>query len=111
MKPFPTIAASVTAVGVLGLVASSFGHASAAGDYLFDVATVCIIAGPLIFFSYVLVGLGLEFAAVNRPLAPPKMAVLHQPIPALWPGDAHWVPEGLLRQRKGPLNPSTGRAI
>lgn len=109
MKFFPTFAAAITALGVVALVVSSLAHASAAGDWFFNVAAICIVAGPLIFFAHVIGGLWLEFASINRAFEV-KSAVFAQPLaPALWPARDQSIPEGLRRERKGPLNPSTGR--
>jgi len=110
---FPTIAAAITIIGLVGFVVSSLVYPSTAGDLLFNAAAVCIVAGPLIFFSYVVIGLCIEFVSVNRKSdmsiaarAPPRDA-LEVPLSRI--GSYVWIPEGLLRERKGPLNPATGR--
>ena len=59
---FPMAAAVVTLVGVFGLVTSAFVNASAA-DLIFDVAGVCLVGGPLMFFGYVIIGLCIEFTS------------------------------------------------
>ncbi len=61
----PIVAAIVFLVGAGGLVLSSL--APIVGDGVFNFAAVCLVAGPLIFFFYVMIGLCLEFVAVNRP--------------------------------------------
>jgi hypothetical protein len=110
---FPIIAAMVTLVGAVGLVISSLVSSSGAGDMVFNAAAICIVVGPLIFFSYVMIGLCLEFASTNKPEV--KIATL-VPSPDLLVAPLSYVafderlPEGLRRERKGPLNPSTGRA-
>jgi ABC-type multidrug transport system fused ATPase/permease subunit len=109
MKFFPTFAAAITALGVGALVVSSLAHASAAGDWFFNVAAICMVAGPLIFFTHVIAGLWLEFASINRTFEI-RRTIFAQPLaPALWPALDQSIPEGLRRERKGPLNPSTGR--
>ena len=110
---FPIIASMVTFVGAIGFVISSFVSASAAGDLVFNAAAICIIAGPLIFFSYVIIGLCIEFAGTNQKpevkiaVRGPLLAVPPAPLSHVAVGEG--LPEGLLRERKGPLNPSTGR--
>jgi hypothetical protein len=110
---FPVIAAMVTLVGAVGFVISSLVPASGAGDLVFNLAAICIIAGPLIFFSYVIIGLCIEFASTNQ--KPEVRIAVHSPLLAVPPAPLSHVavgellPEGLLRERKGPLNPSTGR--
>lgn len=102
---FPIVAAIVFSIGIGGLVIASL--APMGGDAVFNFAAVCMLAGPLIFFFYVMMGLFLEFVAVNRP---PVVAVAsYAPDPP-----SRFVyeqfPEGLRRERKGPLNRSSGRA-
>jgi hypothetical protein len=108
---FQTLAAIITLVGVIGFVISSLLHASGAGDFLFNAAAICITIGPLIFFCYVIIGLCLEFASITRKTEV-KIAV-HVPsvsVPVGMPSHLNWMPEGLRRERNGPLSPSTGRA-
>jgi hypothetical protein len=109
---FPTIAAAITIIGLVGFVVSSLFHWSTAGDLLFNAAAACIVAGPLIFFWYVIIGLCIEFISVDRKSnvsiavrgPSPDVAAPHARIVS-----QVWIPEGLLRDRKGPLNPATGR--
>ncbi len=109
----PIIAAMITLVGAVGFVISSLVSASAAGDPVFNSAAICIIAGPLIFFSYVIIGLCIEFAGTNQKpevriaVRGPLLAVPPAPLSHVAVGEG--LPEGLRRERKGPLNPSTGR--
>ena len=108
---FPTLAAIVTLVGVIGFVISSLLHASGAGDFLFNAAAICITIGPLIFFCYVIIGLCLEFASITRKTE--VRIAAHVPpvnVPVGMPSHFDWMPEGMRRERKGPLSPSTGRA-
>jgi hypothetical protein len=110
---FPIIAAMVTLVGAVGFVVSSLVSASTAGDLVFNVAATCIIAGPLIFFSYVIIGLCIEFASAGQ--KPEVRIAVRGPLLAVPPAllsrvaFGEGLPEGLRRERKGPLNPSTGR--
>ena len=104
----------ITLVGAVGFVISSLVSASAAGDPVFNSAAICIIVGPLVFFSYVIIGLCMEFAStdpkpeVRITMRGPSLVV---PEAALsYAAVAESLPEGLRRERKGPLNPSTGRA-
>ena len=109
---FPAVAAIITLVGAAGFVISSLVHASAAANFIFNASAFCMVAGPLIFLCYVVIGLWLEFVSVNR--IPAVRRVARGPSPDLaQPGPAamdEWIPEGLLREHKGPLNRSTGRA-
>ena len=108
----PIIAAMITLVGAVGFVISSLVSASAAGDPVFNSAAICIIVGPLVFFSYVIIGLCLEFAS---PYPKPEVRIMRGPSLAVpeaalsHAAFAEGLPEGLRRERKGPLNPSTGR--
>jgi hypothetical protein len=110
---FPTIAAAITTIGLVGFVVSSLIYSSTAGDLIFNAAAVCMAAGPLIFFSYVVVGLCIEFVRVNRKsdVSIAARAPSRDPLEVRLSHIASqvWVPEGLLRERKGPLNPATGR--
>ena len=106
----PIVAAIVFLAGAGGLVLSSL--VPILGDGFFNFAAACLVAGPLIFFFYVIIGLFLEFVDANRPPAVSTI-VLGQAVYA--PASlSHFVyeqiPEGLRRERKGPLNPSSGRA-
>ena len=110
---FPIIAAMVTLAGGVGLVISSLVYASAGADAVFNAAAICMVVGPLIFFSYVMIGLCIEFASTNQ--KPEAKIAARGPslaVPAASPAHAfdEDLPEGLRRERKGPLNPSTGRA-
>ena len=108
------VAAIVTLTGAVGFVLSSLIHASAAADFIFNAAAFCLLAGPLVFFSYVVIGMCMEFARINR--KPVVMIVAPAPsfvVPAVLPRHALFnesLPEGLRRAPKGPMNPSTGRA-
>jgi hypothetical protein len=113
---FPIIAAIITLVGAVGFVISSLvnGHASAAGGLVFNAAAICTVVGPLIFFSYVIIGLCIEFAITNQKpevrvaVRGPPLDVPTAPLSPVAVDEG--LPEGLRRERKGPLNPSTGRA-
>jgi hypothetical protein len=111
---FPAVAAIITIIGAVGFVISSLVHASGAGNFIFNASAACMVAGPLIFLFYVIVGLFLEFLSINR--IPDVRITAGGPspdVPAALPSQAafdDWVPEGLLREHKGPLNRSTGRA-
>jgi hypothetical protein len=107
---FPTVAAILTAIGLIGLIVSSLVHASAAGEFVFNAAAACMIAGPMIFFFYVITGLWLEFASTRHNPASPTISESGQsshvaqfsPVPF-----QQWTPQRL--RRMGPLNP-TGHA-
>ena len=107
---FPTLAALITSVGVVGLVVSSLAHSS---DFVFNAAAVCPVVGPLIFFFYVVIGLCVEFITTNRKLETRITIFASEPAPLLSQVKVipfeNWIPEGLRRERKGPLNRSTGR--
>jgi hypothetical protein len=107
----PIVAAIVFFIGAGGLVLSSL--APIVGNGVFNFAAACLLAGPLIFFFYVVVGLYLEFAAANRPVVARVLVRGQSPYaPASAGGSLNeQLPEGLRRERKGPLNPSSGRAI
>jgi hypothetical protein len=107
----PIVAAIVTLLGAAGLVLSSL--APIVGDGFFNFSAICLMAGPLIFFFYVILGLYLEFVAANRPSTVVSTFAVGQA--AYAPATLSYftdekIPEGLRRERKGPLNPSTGRA-
>ena len=109
---FPLIAATLTLVGALGLVISSLAHTSAASEPIFNAAAICLVAGPLVFFSYVVSGLWVEFLHFGREPQPVSVAPT-RPFPLATVGNetfSKWIPEGLRRQPKGPLGRSTGRA-
>ncbi len=107
----PIVAAIVFLVGAGGLVLSSL--APIVGDSVFNFAAACLVAGPLIFFFYVIIGLCVEFIQANRA---PEVGVVAFGSPAYAQAayPSHFVydglPEGLRRERKGPLNPGSGRA-
>ena len=108
----PALAAILTFVGAGGFVLSSLFHPSAASDFIFSAAAICVIAGPLIFFAYVMFGLCIEFINTSllmpqarRVASGPLRDVPDTPLYAV----ALSLPEGLRRERKGPLNPSSGR--
>ena len=106
------LAAIISSVGVIGFVVSSLAYTTAAGDFIFNAAAVCMVVGPLVFFVYVIIGLCVEFVTTNqksevritpspaRPVVPVSNIVLEQ-----------WIPEGLRRERKGPLNLGIGRGL
>jgi len=112
---FPIIAGIVTLVGVFSLVISSLVHAIAAGNLIFNAAAVCLIVGPLTFFFYVIIGLCIEFIEFARTDRKPELRISTRG-PSLDVAPLGYVvfderlPEGLRRERKGPLNISTGRA-
>jgi hypothetical protein len=103
---FPTTAAIITSVGIVGFVLSSLFHASMAGEVFFNAASACMIVGPLVFFVYVMTGLCVEFVVTNQK---PAASVTRGPSPyisaALVSHVAfhEWIPERL--RRMGPLNP------
>ena len=109
----PIVAAIVTVVGAGGIVLSSLAHASAAGDAIFNVASVCLVVGPLIFFAYVIIGLCMEFLSTNRVgagiVALGSSSGVRAP-PLSQAAYDEGLPEGLRRERMGPMNPSNGRA-
>ena len=105
------VAAIVTLVGAAGLVISAFFPMS---DLLFNAAGVFLVGGPLIFFGFVIIGLCIEFASTNRPSEVRVFARSPSPYapvapPSGFPFD-EGLPEGLRRERKGPMNPGSGRA-
>jgi len=106
-----SIAAILTLVGVLGLVISSLVHTSAVSETIFGAAAICLVTGPLVFLSYVIIGLCIEFVRLNR--RPELVTVSRLPLPPLAPvGNAalgKWIPEGLQRKPKGPLGRTAGR--
>jgi hypothetical protein len=106
----PIVAAIVFLIGAGGLVLSSL--APIVGDGFFNFAAVCLMAGPLIFFFYVIFGLFLEFVDASRPSVGSTIALGQPAYGSASPGEFadEQIPEGLRRERKGPLNPSSGRA-
>ena len=107
----PIVAAIVFLAGVGSLVLASLVPLS--GDGFFNFAAVCLVAGPLIFLFYVVVGLFQEFVALNWPPSPVTTAAFAQAsyAPASLINPVYdQTPEGLRRERKGPLNWSSGRA-
>ena len=107
----PIVAAIVFLVGAGGLVLSSL--APIVGDSFFNFAAACLVAGPLIFFFYVIIGLCMEFIQANRN-AEVSVVAFGSPAYAQAAYPSHFIydgiPEGLRRERKGPLNPGSGRA-
>ena len=98
---FPITAAIVTLVGAFGLAISAFVNASAA-DHIFNAAVICLVGGPLIFFSYVIIGLCVEFASATP--KPEVRVIAHWPasdVP-LTPDSQivsdEWIPERLRRE-------------
>ena len=106
------IAAALTLVGIFGLVISSLAHTFAASEPIFNISAICLVAGPLVFFSYVVTGLCIDFAHFGREPEPVRVAPVAQPPLALIGNETFdkWIPEGLRRQPKGPLGRITGRA-
>ena len=106
----PIVAAIVFLFGAGGLVLSSL--APIVGDGFFNFAAFCLLAGPLIFFFYVIFGLFLEFVNAGRPSAVSAIAFGPASYAPASPAEFAYeqLPEGLRRERKGPLNPSSGRA-
>jgi len=110
----PIIAAILTLAGAFSLVVSSFVGTGAVGDFFFNAAAICLVAGPVIFFSYVVIGLCMEFIGIDRK---PKVATFRRS-PLLDSSEAplinvkfdEWIPEGLRRERRGPLGPIYGRS-
>jgi hypothetical protein len=109
---FPLIAAVLTLVGALGLVISSLAHTSAVSEPIFNAAAVCLVAGPLVFFSYVVIGLCVEFMHFDREPEPGRVASTPPSPLATIDNEAidRWIPEGLRRKPKGPLGRISGRA-
>jgi len=98
---FPMAAAVVTLVGVFGLVTSAFVNASAA-DLIFNVAGVCLVGGPLMFFGYVIIGLGMEFTSA---MPKPKVRIIAYRVSSNVPLTSNiqtvsdeWIPERLRRE-------------
>ena len=104
---FPAAAVIITAIGLAGLVLSSLVRV---GDFVFNGSAVFLVAGPLIFFSYVVIGLYLEFLSTGQ--KPQATIARSRPLQASASSVAfdEWVPEGLKRERLGPLNRRSGRA-
>jgi len=106
--------AIITAIGLGGFVMASLIGMNAVSEIIFNVAAVSLVVGPLIFFAYVVIGLCLEYISVNR--RPEAAFVTPGPlreVPASPVWRAAYVegpPEGLRRERKGPLGRSSGRA-
>ena len=69
----PIVAAIVFLVGAGGLVLSSL--APIVGDSFFNFASFCLLAGPLIFFFYVIIGLCIEF------IKSASLRLVHRPTP------------------------------
>ena len=104
---FPAVAVVITFIGAAGLVLSSLVRV---GDFVFNASAVCLVAGPLVFFTYVVIGLYLEFVSTGqKPQAPISRS---RPLQAAASSVAfdEWTPEGLKRDRLGPLNRRSGRA-
>lgn len=108
------LAGIVTLVGAAGLVFLSLVRLGPAGDAVFNAASVCLVVGPLIFFSYVIFGLCLEFISgeqIPAGQAAARARSFDAPSTSASPVAFDLgLPEGLRRERKGPLNRSTGRA-
>ena len=109
----PIITAALTLAGALGLVLSSLAHTTPASEPIFNAAAICLVTGPIVFFSYVIIGLCLEFKSINRK---PEVTTVPRPVSPPMPslGEVkfdQWIPEGLRRERKGPLGRIVGRAV
>jgi hypothetical protein len=107
------IAVIVTLIGAAGFLIMSLVHASAGYHFIFLAAAACVLIGPLIFLGYVVVGLCLEFASTSRISAVKAVAGRAPSDVAAAPyghAGSEDLPEGLRRERKGPLNRSSGRA-
>ena len=107
-------AALLTFAGAGAFVLSSLFYDFFFSDFFFNVGAVCFIIGPLIFLAYVVIGLCLEFYIVNDvPLlnAFTVTPARYAPDAPLHRVELATLPEGLRRERKGPLNRTTGRRI
>jgi len=104
---FPAVAVIITFIGAAGLVISSLFRV---GDFVFNASAVCLVAGPLVFFSYVVIGLYLEFLGTGQKVR--ATISRSHPLQAAASSVAfdQWTPEGLERERLGPLNRRSGRA-
>jgi len=107
----PIIAAIITLVGLVGFVTSGLVGNPTGEDGLIFYAGF-LAGGPLIFVGYVIVGLCKDFASTNQI---PEGRVAVRVTNATWPRSTgafgyEGLPEGLRRERKGPLDPGTGRA-
>jgi len=104
----------VTAIGFGGFVLSGFVGVNAVSDFIFNLSAVILVAGPLLFLATVVVGLCLDIASIDP--KPAAKLVAPGPSPeastlAVWRAAyADSLPEGLRRERKGPLSRSAGRA-
>jgi hypothetical protein len=108
---FSLIAATLTLVGALGLVISSLAHTSAASEPIFNAAAICLVAGPLVFFSYVVIGLCVEFVHFDQEPEPVRVASTPPPLASVDNETIdRWIPEGLRRKPKGPSGRISGRA-
>jgi len=104
-------AALLTLAGAGTFVTSSLFYGYFFSDFLFDAGVICFSLGPLIFLAYVLVGLWLEFYVINDvPAAVTVSPARYAPETPLYSLGLAGLPEGLRRERKGPLNRGTGRA-
>jgi hypothetical protein len=104
----PLFAAAVTFVGAGGFALSSLLPASAVNDFFFNVAAGCLVAGPVIFLVYVVIGLCIEFISTEYKAAAASTArVPFRDVPAFFIDP---LPEGLRRMPKGPLSRRSGRA-
>ena len=104
--------ALLTFAGAGAFVLSSLFYNFFFSDFFFNAGVVLFVTGPLIFFAYVVIGLCLEFYIVND--VPPYNAITITPAryPSQVPLDnleLMKLPEGLRRERNGPLNRRTGR--
>jgi hypothetical protein len=104
----PLFAAAVTFVGAGGFALSSLLPASAVNDFFFNVAAGCLVAGPVIFLVYVVIGLCIEFISTEyRSVVVTAARFPSSDLPVFFIDP---LPEGLRRIPKGPLNRRTGRA-
>jgi hypothetical protein len=108
---FPILSAGITTLGAGAFIMLSLFHLGVASNILFIIAAVCFALGPVVFLLYVLSTLSLEFLVseidYRYRLSPATAPAAYAP--ATLYGATEWVPEGLRRERIGPLNRSTGR--
>jgi hypothetical protein len=101
-------AAFLTVAGAVGFGISSLIFPSGAAGPVFVAAGLFTIAGPLLFFCSVMIQVLVEYWQSEHPAlgyaGPVAAAGPSSPAP-----DA-WMPEGLLREPKGPMSPLRGRA-
>ena len=108
----PIFAILLALAGGASFVLSSIFYNFFFSDFFLNVGIICFIIGPLIFLAYVVIGLCLEFYSVNQ-VALSGTAVItparYAPEGLLYSPELVSLPEGLRRDRRGPLNRSMGR--